>query len=66
MQLNITKVLSHLNEKSDKDQTFLEKFNSLFYGEQRTNEVNWEDFMCQSIYCMMVLPKNCRSLILVF
>lgn len=44
MQLNITKVLSHLNEKSDKDQTFLEKFNSLFYGEQRTNEVNWEDF----------------------
>lgn len=44
MQLNITKVLSQLNEKSDKDQTFLEKFNSLFYGEQRTNEVNWEDF----------------------
>lgn len=44
MQLNITKVLSQLNEKSDKDQTFLEKFNSLFYGEQRSNDVNWKDF----------------------
>ena len=44
MQLNITKVLSQLNEKSDKDQTFLEKFNTLFYGEQRTNDVNWKDF----------------------
>lgn len=44
MQLNITKVLSQLNETSDKDQTFLEKFNSLFYGEQRSNDVNWEDF----------------------
>lgn len=44
MQLNITKVLSQLNEKSDKDQDFLEKFNRLFYGEQRANNVNWEDF----------------------
>ncbi|WP_293709442.1 hypothetical protein [uncultured Parabacteroides sp.] len=44
MQLNITKVLSQLNEKSEKDQDFLEKFNRLFYGEQRANEVNWDDF----------------------
>lgn len=44
MQLNITKVLSQLDEKSDKDQSFLVKFNNLFYGEQRKNDVNWEDF----------------------
>lgn len=44
MQLNITKVLSQLNEKSDKDHDFLEKFNRLFYGEQRANDVNWEEF----------------------
>ena len=44
MQLNITKVLSQLNENSEKDQDFLEKFNRLFYGEQRANEVNWDDF----------------------
>lgn len=43
MQLNITKVLSQLNEESDKDQTFLKKFNHLFYGEQRTTNVNWEE-----------------------
>lgn len=44
MQLNITRVLSQLDEKSDKDQTFLQKFNNLFYGEQRANDVNWIDF----------------------
>lgn len=43
MQLNITKVLSQLNEKSDKDQVFLEKFNKLFYEEQHTTEVDWSE-----------------------
>lgn len=43
MQLNITKVLSQLNEKSDKDQTFLERFNYLFYGEQQNVLVRWDE-----------------------
>lgn len=43
MQLNITKVLSQLNEKSEKEQSFLEKFNSLFYGEQHTLEIDWSE-----------------------
>lgn len=43
MQLNIAKMLAQLDEKSDKDKTFLEKFNRLFYGEQRTPTVNWEE-----------------------
>ena len=43
MQLNITKVLSQLDEKSEKEQPFLEKFNSLFYGEQHTLEIDWSE-----------------------
>lgn len=43
MQLNLTKVLSQLNEKSDKDQTFLERFNNLFYGEQQNVLVRWDE-----------------------
>lgn len=43
MQLNITKVLSQLDEKSEKEQSFLERFNSLFYGEQHTLEIDWNE-----------------------
>ncbi|WP_233564321.1 MULTISPECIES: tetratricopeptide repeat protein [Parabacteroides] len=43
MQLNITKVLSQLDEKSEKEQSFLKKFNSLFYGEQHTLEIDWSE-----------------------
>ena len=43
MQLNITKVLSQLDEKSEKEQPFIEKFNSLFYGEQYTLEIDWNE-----------------------
>lgn len=43
MQLNITKVLSQLDEKSEKEQPFIEKFNSLFYGEQHTLEIDWNE-----------------------
>lgn len=43
MQLNITRVLSQLDEKSEKEQSFLEKFNNLFYGEQHFFEIDWSE-----------------------
>lgn len=53
MQLNITKVLSQLDEKSEKEQPFLEKFNSLFYGEQHTLEIDWNE-----LYLLIDLLHN--------
>lgn len=53
MQLNITKVLSQLNEKSEKEQSFLEKFNSLFYEEQHTLEIDWNE-----LYLLIDLLHN--------
>lgn len=43
MQLNIAKMLAKLDENSDKDKTFLEKFNRLYHGEQQTTTVNWKE-----------------------
>lgn len=43
MQLNIVKVLAKLDEGSDKDKNFLERFNNLFYGEQHIAQVDWDE-----------------------
>lgn len=43
IQLNIAKMLAKLDENSDKDKTFLEKFNRLYHGEQQTTTVNWKE-----------------------